>query len=57
MTSNHQHELVRKAVAVLESFESGNPKRLRLTFIQINIFSTTRPYSMAVNPCLEHLII
>ncbi|OIB04967.1 hypothetical protein AK95_15270 [Paenibacillus sp. LC231] len=28
MTSNHQHELVRKAVAVLESFESGNPEAI-----------------------------
>lgn len=28
MTSNHQNELVRKAVAVLESFESGNPEAI-----------------------------
>ncbi|WP_178025489.1 nuclear transport factor 2 family protein [uncultured Paenibacillus sp.] len=29
MISNHQNELVRKAVAVLESFESGNPDAIK----------------------------
>jgi len=28
MTSNSQNELVRKAIAVLESFESGNPEAI-----------------------------
>lgn len=28
MTFNHQNELVRKAIAVLESFESGNPEAI-----------------------------